>query len=322
MFKENKYSRWYFDIINKSRTQEKIGYTEWHHIIPSCLGGIDESSNLVELSAREHFICHLLLLKMNDYNGLKFAFVKMLYSNKYQERRFNSRWYEYAKKLNSEASKARTNLGGYHRGKKAYYNPTTNEMKYFEERLAPAGWILGWPPDRRAKISKEMANRRGYVKDGIRISLREDEIPPEGFVKGGLPHKLENLRRGEVWWHSPVSGEEIKARVCPEGFLNGSARIWITDGLISKQINKVKDSIPEGWKEGKTNPGRKQVLCPISTPLGDFDSPWRFCEKYSLDISFFQNLDSYPNYRTLTKLGLPLEPKQTKKQLGFCYKSS
>ena len=39
-------------------------YTEKHHIVPHCLNGTDESSNLVLLTAREHFVCHQLLYKM------------------------------------------------------------------------------------------------------------------------------------------------------------------------------------------------------------------------------------------------------------------
>ena len=39
-------------------------YVEKHHIIPKSLGGNNRKENLVNLSAREHFICHRLLVKM------------------------------------------------------------------------------------------------------------------------------------------------------------------------------------------------------------------------------------------------------------------
>jgi predicted RNA-binding Zn-ribbon protein involved in translation (DUF1610 family) len=66
IFIDNKYTRWYYAIINRSkiRTIEKEIYTERHHIIPKSLGGDNSSSNLVVLTAREHFICHWLLTKM------------------------------------------------------------------------------------------------------------------------------------------------------------------------------------------------------------------------------------------------------------------
>lgn len=38
-------------------------YTEKHHILPRCMGGKDEDSNYVLLTAREHIIAHVLLCK-------------------------------------------------------------------------------------------------------------------------------------------------------------------------------------------------------------------------------------------------------------------
>lgn len=38
-------------------------YSELHHIIPVCMGGSNESSNLVRLTAREHILAHILLAK-------------------------------------------------------------------------------------------------------------------------------------------------------------------------------------------------------------------------------------------------------------------
>lgn len=63
MYLTNKYTKWYFNIINKT-DRDIIGYCEIHHILPRSLGGSDDPSNLIKLSAREHFICHWLLSKM------------------------------------------------------------------------------------------------------------------------------------------------------------------------------------------------------------------------------------------------------------------
>lgn len=38
---------------------------ERHHIVPRSLGGTDENPNLVDLTPREHFICHWLLYKIH-----------------------------------------------------------------------------------------------------------------------------------------------------------------------------------------------------------------------------------------------------------------
>jgi len=64
MYLQNKYTRIYFMIIDRAKSRILDSYTESHHIIPKSLGGTNDKNNLVNLTAREHFICHLLLPKM------------------------------------------------------------------------------------------------------------------------------------------------------------------------------------------------------------------------------------------------------------------
>jgi hypothetical protein len=66
MYLQNKYTQWYYNIIQQaqSRILSLDIYTEKHHIVPRCLGGNDTPDNLVRLTAREHFVCHVLLTKM------------------------------------------------------------------------------------------------------------------------------------------------------------------------------------------------------------------------------------------------------------------
>ncbi len=70
------YARIYYQIIDRRMTNPVAGYAEKHHIVPVSLGGSDSKDNLVLLSAREHFICHWLLVKM--YKGYKPSYYKML----------------------------------------------------------------------------------------------------------------------------------------------------------------------------------------------------------------------------------------------------
>ena len=71
IFISNKYTIWYNSIINNAKTRTITGYTEKHHIIPKSLGGANTKENLVELTAKEHFICHLLLTRMVEGNSKK-----------------------------------------------------------------------------------------------------------------------------------------------------------------------------------------------------------------------------------------------------------
>jgi hypothetical protein len=108
MFYSNKYTRWYYSIIHEAQSQERkklpknytnYVYYERHHIIPKSLGGKDT----VLLTAKEHFICHILLPKMcmNEKHKQQMlnALHKMKSKNPHQkERYFSSVLYEYAKK--------------------------------------------------------------------------------------------------------------------------------------------------------------------------------------------------------------------------------
>lgn len=47
-------------------------YYEIHHIIPRCLGGLDNDDNLIKLTAKEHYIAHMLLAKI--YSGTQYGY--------------------------------------------------------------------------------------------------------------------------------------------------------------------------------------------------------------------------------------------------------
>lgn len=63
MFINNKYKVWHDNIIANAQSRVLNCYKEKHHILPRCLGGSNNKSNLVELTAKEHFIVHMLLCK-------------------------------------------------------------------------------------------------------------------------------------------------------------------------------------------------------------------------------------------------------------------
>lgn len=49
----------FIDNILETRGRFACGdeYHERHHIVPKCIGGGNEELNLIDLYAREHFIC-------------------------------------------------------------------------------------------------------------------------------------------------------------------------------------------------------------------------------------------------------------------------
>ena len=114
----NKYTTWYNAITDRARTRKLYGYTERHHIIPKSLNGTDDKTNLVDLTAREHFICHWLLTKMHTGEAkskMIYALNGMKRSNEFAQRyetAITSRVYENLKKefsiIHSATMKGRT----------------------------------------------------------------------------------------------------------------------------------------------------------------------------------------------------------------------
>lgn len=103
------YQRIHDAIINRARNRTLQGYYEKHHVIPRCLGGNDDLDNLVELTAREHFIVHKLLCKIYPTeHKLVYAYWMMsrnVSNSKYKRNyKVSSRDYEYARQLFSEVS--------------------------------------------------------------------------------------------------------------------------------------------------------------------------------------------------------------------------
>ena len=107
MFNDSKYTNWYYSIIKraKSENRERHGrYYELHHIIPKCMNGSNGNHNLVLLTLREHFVCHLLLPKM----AVESAHRNSLYcALSYFKKCFTSHMYEIYRKHHSKTMSER-----------------------------------------------------------------------------------------------------------------------------------------------------------------------------------------------------------------------
>ncbi len=107
---ESKYTNWYNNIISNAKLQLRIKgkrYYERHHITPRSLGGNNTKENIVLLTAREHYVCHLLLPKMcegEDRAKMVYAFMRISGAlNQYRKPyAYTGRLYEKMKKSYSK----------------------------------------------------------------------------------------------------------------------------------------------------------------------------------------------------------------------------
>ena len=118
------YIKLYDSIILNARNQNRTVYTEKHHVIPKCLGGSDDKDNIVDLTAKEHYVCHHLLAKQYKNNkNLWYAFIMMtVCAGKHQRDFLTARMFEKSRELRTIYCTGKLNpmygkIGGFSGGK-------------------------------------------------------------------------------------------------------------------------------------------------------------------------------------------------------------
>jgi hypothetical protein len=119
------YQRIYDEIIERAKLRgldKKFfdGYFERHHIIPLCMHGTNDKSNLVLLTAREHYLCHYILMKIHNNDLILYAFQSMQMKSKTTKHRYvslSSKQYEILKNKMSVLMKTKmTNREPWNKG--------------------------------------------------------------------------------------------------------------------------------------------------------------------------------------------------------------
>jgi hypothetical protein len=188
----NKYTTWYNAITEKAKTRILVDYKERHHIVPKCLGGSDAKNNLVDLTAREHFICHWLLVKMHTGESK----AKMIYAlngmkrnghcTQRYETKITSRVYEHLKKEFSIVHSATM------KGRPAHNKgvPASEEQKE-KNRLAAKGRVMS--PE---SIAKGVAKRTGKTRTAeTRLQM---SISAKAYLKGNPRGPMGNTQREAI----------------------------------------------------------------------------------------------------------------------------
>lgn len=146
------YKLHYDKLVERAKNRNLNGYIEKHHIIPRSLGGTDANDNIVELTAREHFIAHLLLIKIHP-NKMKLVFaLNMMCVEGLTQHRSHNRMYGWLKeKFSKTMSEAQTGKNNSQFGTKWIHSDDLKISKKIPKGdEIPDGWKLG----RKIKFDK------------------------------------------------------------------------------------------------------------------------------------------------------------------------
>lgn len=267
MFKETKYGIVYIKIIEKAKTENraklkknnpKYIYYEEHHIIPKSIDKtlIEEKTNLVLLTAREHFICHLLIWKHykklhNIINERKMskAIRKLNNNGKYSSKIYSNY------KLNLSHSK------------EAKEKMSLTRKKLFDENKID-----------NSGENNPMFGKLSIFKDNEFMYIKKEELKKylsDGWIKKGLSKTSETRNKIAESRKGTKLSEETKQKISitNKGRISGMKgkhhtditkdklsensknRIWISNNIINKtkfiKENEVNSFINSGWIIGR-----------------------------------------------------------------------
>lgn len=214
-------------LIVRARFRHLVGYCEKHHVKPKSISGSGDPSNIVALTAKEHFVVHHLLIKCYDGEAKKkmqLAFWMMFKRSPHTVRHVTSaRTYAWARQQVSDARRgtrrtpetiAKMSAGAMG---KAAWNKGIPQTKEVRQKLraanlgkpSPAKGLRGYKhtPEAIAKIVA--AGRRPCSPETrLKISLAQIGKPkPPTFGYKPTPETIAKLRRASQRPRGPLSQE-------------------------------------------------------------------------------------------------------------------
>ena len=218
------YRHIYCKIISYAKSQEKLGlrkkgngvYYERHHILPRSLFSLwtKRKSNIVLLTAREHFFCHQLLYKIYPCKEMNYALFYMAICKK-EGMKLSSRQYE---KVRLEYSKYKSeDMKGENNSFYGKHHSEENKKHWSELRK---GTICGKDNPMFGKTHSDEAKQKLREANlGSNNPFYGKHHTEEAKRKNSEKHKGLKPVLGRKWYTNGV--ECVIANECPEGFWPG-----------------------------------------------------------------------------------------------------
>lgn len=263
-FLDNKYTKWYYNIIQNAQNRTLLeGYSEKHHIIPKSLGGSNDTSNLVKLTAREHFVCHLLLRKMTtgkNKSKMIYAIWRICTGIRGKGMKVNNHTYEIIRKEFSNLDHLRPMLGKHH----------TQATK---DKISKAhkGLLCGEKNHNFGKpLSVETKDKISKAHKGKKLSnTTKDKISKANLnkiVSIETKHKLSCAIKGKqnALGHHHSDESKDKMSTCKKGSLNPNFGLYGDNNPRFGQhhSNESKDKMSKshiGTYTGTKHPSNKYI---------------------------------------------------------------
>lgn len=272
LFLDNKYTKWYYQIIENAfnqkrkmhkKTHNNYVYYESHHILPRSMfpdysDKTQNKWNIVLLKPKEHFIVHFLLTKMTFGQSLvmmQWAF-NMMCTTRHSERYSNSIFYAKNKQNLKHSPETIAKCTGSNNG---FYGKThSDEVKQHLSKLRKG---VPLTEEHKLKIKQNAAKPNlgkemlDETKEKLRIIMKEIYSIPENHPCFGKPKSQitkDKIRAKAIGRKAPIESRIARSkRVSGAGNpMYGSIYMWINNGINNKRHNPELP-IPNGFIKGK-----------------------------------------------------------------------
>lgn len=247
MFLNNKYTKWYLQLMQSRKGLVRDCYTENHHIIPFSLGGENVGTNMVRLTAREHFIAHLLLpfmLMGHAKRKMMFALGMMRGKGARVEIYIpSSRIYEICRRSFSEAQRNRT-VSKETRAKMSASSKGRRLSVVAKEKIRQASTGRKASPETIAKLRAiHLGSKRPPRSEEWKIKQRASHLgrkdPPSGFANRSKAHAGANNPTAKTWTLETENGVVFKIQ---------SLKTWCRENNINEHYLKTRQTFTSGYR--------------------------------------------------------------------------
>lgn len=249
IFINNKYKLWHDKIIAKAKNRTLEGYKEAHHIIPKSCGGSNDKDNIVNLTAKEHYVIHLLLPYFtigNAKHKMLNAFIFMTSKSKFCKRdyKIHSRVYEKLKSEFSASLKGRRLTPEW----KAKISKTLTGTKLPESvkrKISLAN--MGKKISEKSRLALAIRNKGNKFNLGKKASLETRK--KLSIINTGKKHTEKTKVKIKYARQFQICSDEQRKKYS-EIYSNS---IWINKDNKSKRIQKElkQDYLNKGYKLGR-----------------------------------------------------------------------
>lgn len=229
------YEKIYIELVDRARNRVYDGYVEKHHILPKCLGGSDEPTNIIKLLPEEHYLAHLLLCKIHPANQkLLYAAMNMTTGSMINNGKRNNKLYGWLRRRYAESMSGDNNPNRKNpeiQKQAALKRTGQKRSEETKQRMSASQKGRTFSDDTKKKMSESASNR-----------------PP---ISDETRHKLSIRSKGRIgpWAGKKVPSEIVEKRAeqlrgrkdSEEARLKKSMAAKIREE--KKRLNKQKESV-------------------------------------------------------------------------------